>query len=165
MNHSHRNKQLARNQQWRRRQEKCGFSGPPKHFCHKSMFVAWSMALYANLCVAGIKPAVSYSPDLLIDPLLLLRRLMPLCTSLCRRGAPPRDPVSFIIFLSVLCHISPYHLMLLFMLPSICLLSSLSCSLSCLLLSLYRFIPLYTDHHASFFLFFWVLVLHAQSLA
>ena len=30
---------------------KCGFSGPPKHFCHYYV-CAWSMALYANLCVA-----------------------------------------------------------------------------------------------------------------
>ena len=117
---------------------------------------------------ASIKSAVSYSSGLLIDPLLLLRRFMPLCTTLCRRGAPPRDPFYFIIFQSVLCHISLYHFILLFMLPSICLLSSLSCSLSsCLFLCLYRFIPLYTNPHDSSFLFFCVCVLvhHAQSLA
>ena len=115
---------------------------------------------------AGIKSAVSYSSGLFIDPLLLLRRLMPLCTTLCRRGAPPKDPFYFFIFQSILCHRSLYHVILLFMLPSICLLSSLSCSLSsCLLLSLYRFIPLYTDPHDSFFLLFCMLVHHAQSLA
>ena len=138
--------------------------GPP-HFAGRAIFRGPPRIPEQG---ASIKSAVSYSSGLFIDPLLLLCRFMPLCTTLCRRGAPPRDPFYFIIFQSVLCHISLYHFILLFMLPSFCLLSSLSCSLSsCLLLSLYRFIPLYTDPHDSSFLFFCVCVLvhHAQSLA
>ena len=110
-----------------------------------------------------------YCPSLnMFFMLTLCGCFMPLCTTLCRRGAPPRDPFYFIIFQSVLCHICLYHFILLFMLPSFCLLSSLSCSLSsCLFLCLYRFIPLYTNPHDSSFLFFCVCVLvhHAQSLA
>ena len=81
--------------------------------------------------------------------------LLFLSTSLC---CPLFAPLSFIVQ-NVLCHISLDHFILLFMLPSFCLLSSLSCSLSsCLLLSLYRFMPLHTDSHDSFFLFFWLFI-------
>ena len=87
--------------------------------------------------------------------ILLISLLILSCcfVALCRfvllyadEGAPPRDPFYFMIFQSLLFHISLYHFILLFMLPSFSLLSSLSCSLSsCLLLSLYRFIPLYAN--------------------
>ena len=141
------------------------FAPGPPHFAGRAIFRRPPQIPEQG---AGIKSAVSSSSGLLIDPLLLLRRFMPLCTTLCRRGAPPRDSFYFMISQSVLFQIFIYHFILLFMLSSFCLLSSLSCSLSsCLLLSLYRFIPLYTDPHDSSFLFFCVCVLvhHAQSLA
>ena len=138
------------------------FAPGPPHFAGRAIFRGPPHIPEQG---AGIKSAVSYSSGLLIDPLLLLRRFMPLYTTLCRRGAPPRDPFYFMIFQSVLFHISLYHFILLFMLSSFCLLSSLSCSLSsCLFLCLYRFIQLYTDIHDSLWLL--LCIFHdAQSLA
>ena len=129
------------------------FAPGPPHFAGRAIFRGPPHIPEQG---AGIKSAVSYSSGLFIDPLFL-------STPLC---CPLFVPLSF-IFQSVLCHISLYHFILLFMLPSFCLLSSLSCSLSSCLLSLYRFIPLYTNPHDSSFLFFCVCVLvhHAQSLA
>ena len=57
------------------------FAPGPPHFAGRAIFRGPPRIPEQG---AGIKSAVFYSPDLLIDPLLLLRRLMQLYTTLCR---------------------------------------------------------------------------------
>ena len=141
------------------------FAPGPPHFAGRAIFRGPPRIPEQG---AGIKSAVSYSPDLLIDPLLLLRRFMPLCTTLCRRGAPPRGPILF-HYLSK-CSLSYISISLYFALYAALLLSHLFSVLFALLLSPPLFIPLYAaSHRFSWFLFLFfcvcVLVHHAQSLA
>ena len=57
------------------------FAPGPPHFAGRAIFRGPPRIPEQG---TGIKSAVSYSSGLFIDPLLLLRRFMPLCIILCR---------------------------------------------------------------------------------